>query len=188
MLFCGVRNATISGGGTVIPAGVNAAICQSTNPAVLTATLAARCLNPGTPYGQPRLFRFNGCGPADPGRPLPRFPAVPDRHRGNIIACPIQDACGGATLRDTGQIAPGLERYHRQFAVPLRHLAGVPSVRRRQVRPHPSRVQEGAAELLPGAALLGALTPATTRSDAQNARVSCRRSAVAPTRPPAPSR
>ncbi len=104
--MCNIRNGTISNGGTIAPAGVNAAICQSTNPAVLTPTLAARCLNPGTPLGQPRIYRF------DPnGTILQDVPTFDDRPfgGGNIVSG--NPLVPGATLRDTGQIAPGLDRY-----------------------------------------------------------------------------
>lgn len=106
---CGVRNGTISNGGSVAPATVTAAICQSTNPAVLTPALATRCLNPGTPLGEPRIYRFTNSGtliqdiPAQDNRPF---------GSGNIIDSPLQDpSARGSTLRDTGLIFPGLDRY-----------------------------------------------------------------------------
>ena len=105
--FCGVRSGAISNGGTVAPAGVNAAICQSTNPAVLTPALALRCLNPGTPFGQPRIYRFTSLGTL-----LQDVPALDFRPlgSGNEIADP-NSPVPGATLRDTGQLAPGQDRY-----------------------------------------------------------------------------
>lgn len=110
--LCGVRNAAISNGGTIVPAGVSVAICQSTNPAVLTPLLAARCLNPGTPLGQPRLFRFNNTGSLIQDIPCLDLRPYPTGNGGNYIACPTQDPSAvGSTLRDTGLISPGLDRY-----------------------------------------------------------------------------
>jgi hypothetical protein len=101
---CGTRNATISNGGT-IGANVSAATCQ--NPLILdpaNAALAARCLNPGTPTGQPRVFVWRPGGQLVENRPgLDLRPFGPANFVGG-------DGFG-ATLRDTGQLAPGLDRY-----------------------------------------------------------------------------
>ena len=110
--LCNVRNAAISNGGTIVPAGVSVAICQSTNPAVLTPALAARCLNPGTPYGQPRLYRFTNSDTLVQDVPCLDLRPFPTGNGGNYIACPTQDpSARGSTLRDTGLIFPGLDRY-----------------------------------------------------------------------------
>jgi outer membrane receptor protein involved in Fe transport len=110
--FCGVRNGTISNGGTVVAGGVNSVSpgaagfttsCQ--NPA-LAANLATRCLFPGTPQGQPRIFRFTNNGVLVQDTPAFDFRPFGS---GNIIDDP-STLVPGATLRDTGQIAPGLER------------------------------------------------------------------------------
>jgi outer membrane receptor protein involved in Fe transport len=110
--YCGVRNGTISNGGTVVAGGVNAVnpgaagfttSCQ--NPA-LAAALQPRCLNFGSPQGQPRIFRFSGAGVLV--QDIPAFDFRPFGS-GNILDDP-NTTVPGATLRDTGQIAPGLER------------------------------------------------------------------------------
>ena len=100
---CGTFNNNISDGGLLF-ANVSAAACQ--NPAITAAT-AARCRFPGTPQGQPRIVVFD--------------------HAGNVVdSVPIQDhrpfgtgttAIGGlgSSLRNTGQIAPGLDRYTANF-------------------------------------------------------------------------
>ncbi len=111
--YCGVRNGTISNGGTVVAAGVNAVAnpaqagftTSCVNPA-LAASLQSRCLFPGTPMGQPRIFRFNGAGVLVQDVPQLDFRPYGS---GNIIDDPNSQV-PGATLRDTGQIAPGLER------------------------------------------------------------------------------
>jgi outer membrane receptor protein involved in Fe transport len=111
--YCGVRNGTLSNGGTVQAGGVNAVnpgaagfttSCQ--NPA-LAAALQSRCLNFGSPQGQPRIYRFNGSGVLI--QDVPAFDFRPFGS-GNFIDDP-NSTVPGATLRDTGQIAPGLERY-----------------------------------------------------------------------------
>src|SRR5688572_16451832 len=97
--FCAVRNGIISNNGTITPLGVNAAICR--NPATLAnPTLAARCLNPGTPLGQPRIFRFDAAG--NVLQDVPVFDFRPFGS-GNIVSAP-GSVVPGATLRDTGQI------------------------------------------------------------------------------------
>src|SRR5205085_4862299 len=107
--LCGVRNNAISNGGTVT-ANISVANCTNASfgPAgVNAATGAARCINPGTPQGQPRTFRF-----ADNGQLLEDVPCMDFRPyaSGNVISCP-NSRVPGATLRNTGQIAPGLDRY-----------------------------------------------------------------------------
>jgi len=111
--FCGVRNATISDGGTLLAAGVGVFgptspnfVVSCTNPA-LSATLAARCLNPGTPQGQPRIFRFDSNGNLVQDIPSLDFRPFGS---GNIISSPTSTV-PGSTLRNTGQLAPGLDRY-----------------------------------------------------------------------------
>jgi outer membrane receptor protein involved in Fe transport len=105
--LCGIRNATISNGGTVT-GNISAATCQ--NPAILqpvNAALAARCLSPGTAQGEPRIFRFDTAGNL-----LQDIPATDLRPNGsgNIIDNPATTV-PGSTLRDTGLITPGLDRY-----------------------------------------------------------------------------
>ncbi|MEA3004690.1 MAG: hypothetical protein QOH81_3478 [Sphingomonadales bacterium] len=112
--FCGVRNGTISNGGSVLAANpvvggvalgcTNASLAPGAPNAVIGAQ---RCLNPGTAQGVQRIFRFDGSGSL-----LQDIPAFDFRPfgSGNIIEDPSTQV-PGATLRDTGQIAPGLERY-----------------------------------------------------------------------------
>ena len=107
--FCGVRNAAISGGGT-LTANATAAQCQSAafGPTGASAAIgAARCLNAGTSLGQPRIFRFDAAGNV-----IQDVPALDFRPfaSGNVISSPTSTV-PGATLRDTGQLAPGLKRY-----------------------------------------------------------------------------
>lgn len=113
--FCGVRNVNISNGGTLIATGVNASTSGSTfatscvNPAILAnPTLSARCLNPGTPLGQPRIYRFNASGQLVQDIPTLDFRPFGS---GNYLANPNQDPSAlGSDLRATGQFAPGLDR------------------------------------------------------------------------------
>lgn len=100
---CGVRNGSISNGGT-LTANITAAGCQNV---AITPANASRCLNPGTPQGQPRIFRFDNTGKLI--QDIPAFDFRPFGS-GNIISDPNSQV-PGATLRDTGQIAPGLDRY-----------------------------------------------------------------------------
>ncbi|MGQ0559725.1 MAG: TonB-dependent receptor domain-containing protein [Sphingosinicella sp.] len=107
--FCGVRNAAISDGGTIL-ANASAASCQSAAFGPLGASAAigaARCLNPGTPFGQPRMFRWSPTGEL-----LQDIPTLDFRPfgSGNIVSDP-NSLVPGSTLRNTGQIAPGLDRY-----------------------------------------------------------------------------
>jgi outer membrane receptor protein involved in Fe transport len=107
--LCGVRNNAISNGST-ITANVTAANCQSAAFGPLgasAATGAARCINPGTSLGQPRTFRYS-----DTGLLLEDVPCADFRPyaSGNVISCP-NSVVPGATLRNTGQITPGLDRY-----------------------------------------------------------------------------
>ena len=103
--ICGVRNATISNGGAL---SANASVAQCINAANFTGTRltpaqgAARCLAFGTPQGQPRIFNFNGGGNF-----VENVGALDFRPfgSGNFVGGT------GSTLRDTGQLAPGLDRY-----------------------------------------------------------------------------
>ncbi|MEA3030387.1 MAG: hypothetical protein QOG13_1712 [Sphingomonadales bacterium] len=107
--LCNVRNSGISNGGTV-PALATAAQCQSAafGPGGASAAIGtARCLNPGTILGQPRLFRFNERGVLTQDVPCADFRPFGS---GNIVSCP-NSTVPGATLRNTGMIAPGLDRY-----------------------------------------------------------------------------
>jgi len=103
--FCGVRNAGIADGGNVSALGVTATSCQ--DPAILAnPTLAARCLNPGTPLGAPRFMNFSPSGQL-----IEQIPTVDFRPfgSGNYIASDL--TAPGSTLRNTGQLAPSLDRY-----------------------------------------------------------------------------
>jgi outer membrane receptor protein involved in Fe transport len=107
--FSGVRNVAISDGGT-LTALASAAQCQSAafGPGGASAAIgAARCLNPGTPFGQPRFFNFDTAGNL-----LEQIPALDFRPfgSGNYIAQPGASA-PGSTLNNTGQLAPELDRY-----------------------------------------------------------------------------
>lgn len=108
-LFCGVRNATISNGGTVL-SGPLAGGCTNPiyGPAGPSAALgAARCLFPGTPQGQNRIFRFSRDGTL-----VQDIPALDFRPFGSGNYIPNPNAVEqGSTLRETGQFAPGLDRY-----------------------------------------------------------------------------
>lgn len=109
--FCGVRNATISNGGT-IAAATPALSGGCTNPTLLplgvnAALGAQRCLNPGTPQGAVRLLNFSPNGSL-----CEEIPALDFRPfgSGNYIHNPASACAPGSTLRDTGQLAPGLKR------------------------------------------------------------------------------
>jgi outer membrane receptor protein involved in Fe transport len=108
--FCGVRNQAISNGGTVT-ASATVAQCQSAafGPGGASAALGAqRCLNPGTPLGAPRFLNFSPDGSL-----CEEIPSLDFRPfgSGNYIHNPSSTCAPGATLRDTGQLAPGLKRY-----------------------------------------------------------------------------
>lgn len=113
--FCGVRNAAISNGGTITAlaptVGLDTGCTNATfGPGGINAALgAARCINAGTPQGQARVFRYNQQGVL-----IQDIPALDFRPNGsgNYLASSLQDPNAvGSTLRDTGQIAPGLDRY-----------------------------------------------------------------------------
>jgi outer membrane receptor protein involved in Fe transport len=111
--LCGVRNNAISNGSTITAvAPFSAANGACTNaslaPGGINAAIGlARCINAGTAQGQPRTFRFD-----DGGNLLEDVPCADFRPfaSGNVISCP-NSAVPGATLRNTGQIIPGLDRY-----------------------------------------------------------------------------
>jgi outer membrane receptor protein involved in Fe transport len=126
--FCGVRNASISNGGT-IAAGNPQALVDVTGNGVLNANdvlacndprvadpafvnpliAAQRCLNPGSPTtGAVRFLNFGPDGTAC--EEIPAFDFRPFGS-GNYIHNPNSTCAPGATLRDTGQLAPGLKRY-----------------------------------------------------------------------------
>jgi len=112
--FCGVRNNAISDGGTLTAVSpFSAAAGGCTNPtlapgAANAAIGAARCINPGTPHGQVRTFRFAD-GSGELLEDVPCFDFRPFVS-GNVISCP-GSRVPGSTLRNTGQIIPGLDRY-----------------------------------------------------------------------------
>jgi outer membrane receptor protein involved in Fe transport len=116
--FCGVRNATISNGGTVaapfpvilIGGTPTAVACTNATlaPGAANSALGSQlCLNPGTAQGEVRQFRFSSTGQF-----LQAFPSVSFRPfgSGNWIEAP-DTLVPGATLLDTGVIAPSLDRY-----------------------------------------------------------------------------
>ena len=113
--ICGVRNANISEGGQLsglLGQGsiTSARVCQGlANPRGLTlAQLQARCLNFGTPQGQPRIFFFQPNGTLCEDVPALDFRPFAS---GNYIHDPNSTCQGGSTLRLTGQLAPSLRRY-----------------------------------------------------------------------------
>jgi len=115
LFYCNVHNANISNGGTVpaaapFPAAQGACTNATLLPGGVNATIGAqRCINAGTPQGQPRLFRFTAQGVLI--QDIPQFDFRPFAS-GNYIPSPAQDpSARGSTLRDTGQLAPGLDRY-----------------------------------------------------------------------------
>jgi len=112
--FCSIFNNAISNGGTVgaaspVVGGVAVACTNATlAPGGVNAALgAARCVNAGTALGQLRTFRFAGDGTLLQDVPCNDFRPFGS---GNIVSCPTS-LVPGATLRDTGQLAPGLDRY-----------------------------------------------------------------------------
>jgi outer membrane receptor protein involved in Fe transport len=108
---CGTRNQGISNGGQLQAAspviGGVAVACTDPRlaPGGTSAALgAARCYQAGTQFGALRTFNFQPGGQlaqADPGLDLRPF--GPSNFVGG--------SGYGATLRDTGQLAPGLDRY-----------------------------------------------------------------------------
>lgn len=107
---CGVRNANISNGGTIAALSPGGTGCTDPQfgPSGARATIGAqRCLNAGTASGQTRIFRFDGSGNLLQDVPLTDFRPFAS---GNIIGDP-NSPVPGSSLRDTGQIAPGLDRY-----------------------------------------------------------------------------
>lgn len=107
--FCGVRNGNIGTGGFLGAVGVNA----GTNPAAATfgtsclnpalpLALRGRCVNFGTPNALPASGFFDSAGNLIIGAP----------GRDNRVFGGQNTIGGiGSTLRETGQIAPGLNRY-----------------------------------------------------------------------------
>lgn len=97
--FCGVRNNNISNGG-LLSAVASSASCAPTSTTLTPEQRAARCLS----NGMPRTFVF------DPSGNLVEnvFPVD-----GDFRPFGSGNALGGmgSTLRDTGQLAAGLERY-----------------------------------------------------------------------------
>lgn len=101
--YCGVRNAAISDGGTVT-APISVANCQ--NPAIIGSGFEFMCLNPGTATGAPRFLNF-----APGGSLVEQVPVLDFRPfgSGNYIASDL--TAPGSTLRNTGQLIPGLKRF-----------------------------------------------------------------------------
>jgi outer membrane receptor protein involved in Fe transport len=124
--FCGVRNQAISNGGTITAAAppalqdVNGATAgfgtlacndpRTADPAFVTPAIAAqRCLNPGSlTTGALRFINFSPNGAACEEVPSLDFRPFGS---GNYIHNPASTCAPGSTLRDTGQLAPGLKRY-----------------------------------------------------------------------------
>lgn len=96
---CGTFNNNISNGG-LLTAAVSPVTCR--NPATIGTPLAARCVNPGTPQGQPRIFVFDAAGNL-----------VENVLRQDLRPFGTVASIGGlgSSLRETGQLAPGLDRY-----------------------------------------------------------------------------
>lgn len=93
--FRGVRNATISNGGT-LSAAITAAQCA--NPATPAAIRIARC----TAGNQPKFFNFDQNGNLIENVPTTDFRAFNSfNFQGGT----------GSTLLDTGQLSPGQDRY-----------------------------------------------------------------------------
>jgi outer membrane receptor protein involved in Fe transport len=111
---CGVRNGNIGTGGFLGAVGVNnvsnpasanfATSCLNPNLAV---ALRTRCVNFGTPNALTRSLFFDPSGRLitnNPGRDQRVFGGA------NTVGGGL-----GSTLRETGQIAPGLDRYTANF-------------------------------------------------------------------------
>lgn len=95
LFFRGVRNSTLSNG-TLLSANITAAQCAAaTTPAAIRA---ARCL----PNGQPRIFTFDQTGNLVDNQFITDFRPIGSA---NVVGG------FGSTLRDTGQLAAGLDRY-----------------------------------------------------------------------------
>lgn len=106
--FCGVKNAGIADTGllTAAPTGL-AGNCTNPSLAIATpdnAALRARCIAPGTPQGQPRVLVFDQNGNLVEN--VPGFDFRPFGS-GNFAG----GSGLGSTLRNVGQLAPGLNRY-----------------------------------------------------------------------------
>lgn len=106
--FCGVKNATIADTGylaALAPALTGGCTNTSLAPGQANAALgAARCINAGTPQGQPRTFVFTPAGEL-----VENVPGIDFRPFGSGN---FAGGTGlGSTLRKTGQLAPGLDRY-----------------------------------------------------------------------------
>lgn len=106
--FCNVRNAGIADTGQLLAAPTGqAGGCTNISlaPGGANAALgAARCIAPGTPQGQPRVFVFNDAGDLVENRPGFDFRPFGS---GNFAG-----GTGlGSTLRNVGQLSPGLNRY-----------------------------------------------------------------------------
>jgi outer membrane receptor protein involved in Fe transport len=98
--YCGVRNAGIYNGGSVAPVLPAGTTCTLGQPNTVPEPIRSqRCLGDG----QPRLFYFNDAGQLveDP------INGVDFRQYGSGNA----QSQHGSTLRDTGQLAAGLQRY-----------------------------------------------------------------------------
>lgn len=102
----GLRSTGISAGG-LLTAAASAAQCR--NDATLTAAQrltaaqgTARCVNFGTPLGQPRTFTFDQAGNLND-----TTPAMDLRPFGSGFSV----GGGGSTNSETNQLAPGLDRY-----------------------------------------------------------------------------
>ena len=138
-----------------------------------------RCLNPGTPLGQPRIFRFDR-------------PAACSRTSRRSISVRSARATSSAARtawcrRDAARHRPdraGPRPLLRQPPRPLRHLGRLPAVLRGQVRPprrpagRASRASSRRASR-PSSATAAAFA-ATIRSSRAQTWPRCRRSAAAP--------
>jgi len=137
--FCGVRNANIAEGG-LVSAPITIAGCQ--NPAITPAN-AALCLQPGTPNGAPRFFIFSPNGQLVQQNPSFDFRGVTGGASGNVIGG------GGSTLRNTGQLAPEIDRYTANLLVNFElSPAFRPFLEAKYV--HVSAIQEGQPSFFQG--------------------------------------
>ena len=106
---------------------------------------AARCLNPGTPQGQPRIFRFDAAG--DLCRTFRRSTSV--RSVRATSSSDPNSLVPGSTLRNTGQLAPGLHRYTANLLLHYRSQPRLqPFIEAKYV--HVDALQEGQPSFIQG--------------------------------------
>jgi len=114
---CGVRNGNISTGGLLTAIGVNA-VSNPASPLFATSCLnpnlavglRSRCNNFGTVNAQPRVIAFDS-----QGNLITNNPARDQRIFGGFNN--IGAGALGSTLRETGLLVPGLDRYTANLLV-----------------------------------------------------------------------